>query len=297
MILPPWRRQGRKPYKAAMTRFLKMHGLGNDFVVFDARTNSVVLDAAGVRAIAERRRGIGCDTVIVIENDKDGADAFLRFYNADGSEVEACGNASRCIAMLLIEETGKSVVTLGSNGGLMECRKAGDLFTVDYGPPQLDWREIPMAQAVDTQSFALPVDNFSDKALGAVSALATGNPHLVLFVENAEDAPVDSLGPVIENHPWFPARTNVEFVEKRSENAIRMRVWERGVGITEACGTGACAAVVAAHRRGLTERKVSVELDGGMLDIEWREEDDHILMTGPAVLSFKGDVDLAKLGS
>jgi len=279
-----------------MTRFLKMHGLGNDFVVFDARKTPLALDAAGVRAIADRRRGIGCDTVIVIETDKDGADAFLRFYDADGSEVEACGNGSRCIAMLLTEETGKAVIRIGSRGGLMECRKAGDLFTVDYGPPQLDWREIPMAQAVDTQSFALEVDGFFDKALNEASAAAIGNPHVVLFVENAEEAPVDRLGPAIENHPWFPARTNVEFVETRSETEIRMRVWERGVGITEACGTGACAVVIAGHRRGLTGRKVSVELDGGILDIEWREEDDHIVMTGPAVLSFEGDVDLATLG-
>ena len=280
-----------------MTRFLKMHGLGNDFAVFDARKASLVLDTAQVRAIADRRRGIGCDTVVVIENDKSGADAFLRFYDADGSEAEACGNASRCIAKLLIEETGKPVVRIGTKGGLLECRRAGDFITVDYGPPQLDWREIPMAQAVDTVSFALPVDNFSDQALQNVSALATGNPHLVLFVEKAEDAPVASLGPAIERHPWFPARTNVEFVERRSENALRMRVWERGVGITEACGTGALASVVAAHRRGLTGRKVQVELDGGILDIEWREEDDHVLMTGPASLSFEGDVDLVKLGS
>jgi len=280
-----------------MTRFLKMHGLGNDFAVFDARKASLVLDTAQVRAIADRRRGIGCDTVVVIENDKSGADSLMRIYNADGSEAEACGNASRCIAKLLIEETGKPVVRIGTKGGLLECRRAGDFITVDYGPPQLDWREIPMAQAVDTVSFALPVDNFSDQALQNVSALATGNPHLVLFVEKAEDAPVASLGPAIERHPWFPARTNVEFVERRSENALRMRVWERGVGITEACGTGALASVVAAHRRGLTGRKVQVELDGGMLDIEWREEDDHVLMTGPASLSFEGDVDLAKLGS
>ena len=280
-----------------MTRFLKMHGLGNDFAVFDARKASLVLDTAQVRAIADRRRGIGCDTVVVIENDKSGADAFLRFYDADGSEAEACGNASRCIAKLLIEETGKPVVRIGTKGGLLECRRAGDFITVDYGPPQLDWREIPMAQAVDTVSFALPVDNFSDQALQNVSALATGNPHLVLFVEKAEDAPVASLGPAIERHPWFPARTNVEFVERRSENTLRMRVWERGVGITEACGTGALASVVAAHRRGLTGRKVQVELDGGILDIEWREEDDHVLMTGPASLSFEGDVDLVKLGS
>jgi len=278
-----------------MTRFLKMHGLGNDFVVFDARTTPLALDAATARAIADRRRGIGCDSVIVIEMNDSGAEAFMRIYNADGSESESCGNAARCIARLLIQESGTAVVKIDSKGGLMECREAGDLVTVDYGPPQLDWREIPMAQAVDTHSFTLPVDNFSDKALQEVSALATGNPHLVLFVESAENAPVDSLGPAIEHHPWFPAHTNVEFVEIRSEGTIRMRVWERGIGMTNACGTGACASVVAAHRRGLTGRKVKVELDGGPLDIEWREEDGHVLMTGPTALSFEGDVDLAKL--
>ena len=280
-----------------MTRFLKMHGLGNDFVVFDARTNSLALGAGEARALADRRRGIGCDTVVVIEKDDEGADAALRFFNADGGEVEACGNASRCVAMLLFEESGKTEIRLASKGGVLECRRAGDLFTVDYGAPQLDWREIPMAQAVDTQSFALPVEGFSDHALQAASAVATGNPHLVLFVKDAEHAPLESLGPAIERHPWFPARTNVEFVETRADDAIRMRVWERGVGVTESCGTGACASVVAANRRGLTGRKVKVELDGGVLAIEWRENDDHLLMTGPAALSFKGEVDLARLGS
>lgn len=280
-----------------MTRFLKMHGLGNDFVVFDAREAPLALDAAKARAIADRRRGIGCDTVVVITKDDDGASAATLFYNADGGEAEACGNASRCVAMLLMAESGKTNIRLASKGGVLECSKAGDAITVDYGEPQLDWREIPMAQAVDTMSFALPVDGFSDAALEEAAAVATGNPHLVLFVEDAVHAPLETLGPAIEHHPWFPARTNVEFVEKRADDAIRMRVWERGVGVTQACGTGAMASVVAAHRRGLTGRKVKVELDGGMLEIEWREDDDHVLMTGPAVLSFEGEVDLAKLGN
>lgn len=278
-----------------MTHFLKMQGLGNDFAVFDARVSPLSLAAGDVRAIADRRRGIGCDTVIVIENDPEGADAFMRIFNADGSEVESCGNAARCIAKLLTDELSRNQVRIGSLGGPMECYRTGDLVTVDYGPPQLDWREIPMAQAVDTQSFALPVDNFSEESLSAASALGTGNPHLVLFVENAESAPVDTLGPAVEHHPWFPNRTNVEFVEKRSDHEIRMRVWERGIGITDACGTGACASVVASARRGLTGRKVRVELDGGVLDIEWRESDNHILMTGPAALSFEGEVDIAAL--
>jgi diaminopimelate epimerase len=278
-----------------MTHFLKMQGLGNDFAVFDARATPLALDPADVRAIADRRRGIGCDTVIVIENGAKDADAFMRIINADGGEVESCGNAARCIAKLLFVETSKAEVRIASLGGLMTCRAAGDLITVDYGQPQLDWREIPMAQAVDTLSFALPVENFSDASLDAAAAVATGNPHLVLFVENVEAAPVATLGPEIERHPWFPKRTNVEFVEKRSDNEIRMRVWERGVGITQACGTGACASVVASARRGMTGRKVTVELDGGVLDIEWRESDDHILMTGPAKLSYTGDVDIAAL--
>jgi diaminopimelate epimerase len=278
-----------------MTHFRKMQALGNDFVVFDARKSPFALAPADARAIADRRRGIGCDTVIVIENDPDGADAFMRIFNADGSEVESCGNAARCIANLLTDELGRNEVTIGSLGGRMECRRNGERITVDYGPPQLDWREIPMAQAVETQSFALPVENFSDQTLSAASAVATGNPHLVLFVGDAESAPVDTLGPAIENHPWFPKRTNVEFVEPRANDEIRMRVWERGVGITDACGTGACASVVASARRGLTGRKVRVELDGGLLDIEWRESDDHVLMTGPAALSFEGEVDIAAL--
>ncbi len=279
-----------------MTRFLKMHGLGNDFAVFDARVSPLALDSRIARAIADRRRGIGCDQVIVIENDLNGADAFMRIYNSDGGEVESCGNAARCVGRLLLEESGKTAIRLQSVGVSMRCFAAKDgLVTVDMGTPQTDWREIPMAQAVDTQSFALPVDASTEAALSAVSAVATGNPHAVLFVDDAENAPVASLGPRIEHHPWFPARVNVEFVERRSDHEIRMRVWERGVGITRACGTGACASVVAAHRRGLTGRNVAVELDGGRLDIEWRESDNHILMTGPASLSYRGEIDLDTL--
>jgi diaminopimelate epimerase len=278
-----------------MTKFLKMHGLGNDFVVFDARVTPLVLDGAAVRALASRKRGIGCDQLIVIEKaEKD--DAFMRIYNADGGEVEACGNAARCIGSLLLEETGKGEVRIDSKGGMLACTRGSDgLVTVDYGVPSVDWREIPMAQAVDTLSFALPVENFADGALSNVSAVATGNPHLVLFVDNADEAPVDTLGPAIENHAWFPKRTNVEFVERLADNRLRMRVWERGVGVTDACGTGACASVVAAARRGLTGRQVTVELDGGTLDIEWRESDGHVLMTGPATLSYSGEVDIAAL--
>jgi diaminopimelate epimerase len=187
-------------------------------------------------------------------------------------------------------------IALETAGGPLFCQRAGeDTVTVDMGPPRLDWREIPMAQAVDTQDFSLPVPGFRDSALGSVAALSMGNPHCVLFVKDADAAPVALLGPAIERHPWFPSRTNVEFVERRSDTALRMRVWERGAGITLACGTGACAAVVAGNLRGLTARKATVILDGGELGIEWRESDDHVLMTGPIRFSFAGEVNLPTL--
>ncbi len=277
-----------------MTRFLKMHGLGNDFAIFDGRKAAITLDARSASAIGNRRTGIGCDQIIVIENDK-AADAFMRIFNSDGSEVESCGNAARCVARLLLDETGKEIVRIGSLGGTMECRRTGESVTVDYGEPQTDWREIPMAQAVDTVGFALPLMGANEPALAQAAAAGIGNPHCILFVDDAERAPVTDLGPRIEHHPWFPARTNVEFVERRSDRELRMRVWERGVGVTQACGTGACASAVAAIRRGLTGRDVDVVLDGGTLNIVWRESDSHVLMTGPTALVYSGDVDIAAL--
>jgi diaminopimelate epimerase len=187
-------------------------------------------------------------------------------------------------------------VKQATTGGPLVCRSASDgRVTVDMGPPRLDWREIPMAQAVDTESFALSVPGFDDEALESAAAVSVGNPHCVLFVRNAETAPVDSLGPAIERHAWFPSRTNVEFVQRLSATQLRMRVWERGAGITRACGTGACAAAVAASLRGLTDRKVIVQLDGGSLEIDWREGDDHVLMTGPVGFSFGGEVNIKAL--
>jgi diaminopimelate epimerase len=279
-----------------MTTFLKMHGLGNDFVIFDARTFPVPLDAASAKAIADRKRGIGCDQVIVMEKAKNGAAAFMRIYNADGGEVESCGNAARCVAYLMMAERETDRIRLESAGGPLFCESAGDeAVTVDMGPPRLDWREIPMSQAVDTQSFTLNVPGFDEPALRSVAAVSMGNPHCVLFVRDAETAPVASLGPAIEHHPWFPARTNVEFVTPHGPNVLRMRVWERGAGITLACGTGACAAAVAANLRGLTGRKVRLILDGGELGIEWREADGHVLMTGPTRFSFAGEVNISGL--
>src|SRR5262245_22207015 len=269
-----------------MTSFLKMHGLGNDFAIFDARVFPLALSTASARAIADRKKGIGCDQVIVMEPSKS-ANTFMRIFNADGGEVESCGNAARCVAYLLTAEAGMDEVKIDTSGGPLLCRTADEgRITVDMGRPRLDWREIPMAQAVDTASFSLDVPGFRERALQSAASVSVGNPHCVLFIDDAEKAPVATLGPAIARHPWFPSRTNVEFIERKGPQRLRMRVWERGAGITLACGTGACAAAVAASVRGLTERKVTVVLDGGELEIEWRESDDHVLMTGPIGVSF-----------
>ena len=272
-----------------MTPFLKMHGLGNDFVVFDARRDALALDSARARGLADRRFGIGCDQVIVIGEGRGKSDAAMRIYNGDGGEVESCGNAARCVARLLMEETDRDRVTIDTQGGELICVDAGDGgVTVDMGAPRFRWNEIPLSQAQDTDDFALDLDGETHRA----AAVNIGNPHCVLFVQDVQSAPVATLGPRIETDPLFPDRTNVEFVDVKDRTHLRMRVWERGAGITSACGTGACAAAVAAHRRGLAERKVEVMLDGGALTIEWRESDGHVLMTGPATLAFRGDVDL-----
>jgi diaminopimelate epimerase len=275
-----------------MTAFLKMHGLGNDFVVFDGRKSGIPLEPALARAVADRRLGIGCDQVIVIEPSKNGAEIAMRILNADGGEVESCGNAARCVARLLMEEKDVGHVKIDTAGGPLLCTDAGrGLVTVDMGAPRLDWQDIPLAQPFDTNAFGITVDGVVFEA----SAANVGNPHCVLFVDDAEKARVAELGPKLEHHSLFPARANIEFVSVLSPDRLRMRVWERGVGITRACGTGACATAVAAHRRGLAGRHVDIVLDGGELNIQWRASDDHILMTGPSSLSFAGDVDLASL--
>jgi diaminopimelate epimerase len=275
-----------------MTAFLKMHGLGNDFVVFDARDAALSLTPKQVKAICNRHFGIGCDTVVVIRPAGASADASVLFYNADGSESESCFNASRCVARLLMDERGLARVKLDTRGGMLVCADAGKgLVTIDMGEPRLEWEKVPMSAPLDTANFPLDIGGASIPA----SAVSVGNPHCVLFVPDAMAAPITMLGPKIENLPLFLNRTNVEFAQVLDPGKIRMRVWERGVGVTLACGTGACATAVAAIRRGLTERKVELILDGGSLSIEWREEDGHVLMTGPTAMPFRGRVGLDKL--
>jgi len=267
--------------------FIKMHGLGNDFVVIDARRQPLAMDNAQARAIADRKTGVGCDQFIVIEPPKNGtADAAMRIRNADGGEVEACGNASRCVAQLLMRERGTSRVAIDTPAGLIVAEDAGDgRVAVDMGPARLEWREIPLARAMDTLHLDLALGPLRDPV-----GVNVGNPHAVFFVADAEVIDLETLGPQLEHHPLFPERCNIEAATVLSPTRIRMRVWERGVGITRACGTGACATLVAAARRGLTGRKAEVVLDGGPLEIEWLS-DGHVRMTGPVATSFTGVLD------
>ena len=266
--------------------FLKMHGLGNDFVIIDARAaeNPVTVEMA--KAIGHRYFGVGFDQLAVLTS-SDAADVDVAFWNSDGSMAGACGNASRCIGRLLIEETGKSAVSLRTNRGILLVQDVdGDLLSVNMGKPQLNWRDVPLSQEVDLTT--LPID-------WAPGAVGMGNPHCVFLVDDAESVDLPKLGPIYENHFLFPERTNVEFIQVLDRQNIRMKVWERGGMITLACGSGACAAVVVAHRKGLTERKVTVHLDGGDLIIDWR--DDGVWMTGTTQLVFSGVLSPSFLGN
>jgi diaminopimelate epimerase len=268
--------------------FIKMNGLGNDFVVVEARTEPFRPSPEEVRAIADRATGIGCDQVIAIEN-ADDADAFMRIWNADGGEVEACGNAARCVGWLLTEGSEFTKVVIETLGGPLFVERLGDgLISVDLPPPGLDWRDIPLDEEMDTRGIELQVGPIDAPLFHTPGCVSMGNPHVVFFVDDAEAAPVEKVGPLIENHRLFPERVNVGFAEIKARDRIRLRVWERGAGLTKACGTGACAALVAAYRRGLVERKATLELDGGELQIEWLLFDKHVRMTGPAAVEFTG---------
>ncbi|WP_170419851.1 diaminopimelate epimerase [Ruegeria arenilitoris] len=256
--------------------FMKMHGLGNDFVIVDARAHPVQITPAQARGIGHRQFGVGFDQLAVIENGE--SDAHLVFYNADGSISATCGNATRCIARFLMQESGKSELTLTTSHGTLQARDAGDgLTSVNMGHPQLDWADIPLAEEVDT--LELPIE-------GGPVATGMGNPHCTFFVEDAEAIPLEEFGARYEHHPLYPQRTNVQIAQIIGPDHIRMRVWERGVGITLASGSSSCATAVAAARRGLTGRKVRIDLDGGTIWIDWRE--DGVWMTGPTCHVFSG---------
>ncbi len=276
-----------QPLLSAGRPFLKMHGLGNDFVVLDGRDAPLLLTDAAAAAIADRKQGVGCDQLIVLEPPRDpAADVFMRIRNADGGEVEACGNATRCVAQLVMRQMGRAALTIETVAGLLHA-KAGeraDWITVDMGPARLEWAQIPLATAIaDTAHLPIAQAGVADPV-----AVNMGNPHAVFFVPDAQAVDVADIGPGLEHHPLYPQRTNVEFVSANADGSLRMRVWERGVGITRACGTGACATLVAAVRRGvIAGRSAWVHLDGGSLFIEWRA-DGHVLMTGPVATAFTG---------
>ncbi len=274
--------------------FQKMHGAGNDFVVLDGRGAGSpasglpegAFSAAGARAIAARHTGVGCDQVVLIEDARD-ATAHMRIRNADGGEVGTCGNATRCVALLLMDERGEDRVTIATKAGVLEAtRDEAGRISVDMGPAQTDWQAIPLKAAADTLHLAL-----GDGALGDAVAVSMGNPHAVFFVEDAEKVPLGVLGPILERDPIFPERANIGIAQMLGVHRLRLRVWERGAGLTPACGSGACAAVVAASRRGLLETGAAIEVvqDGGNLFVCLRD-DGHVLLAGPAVHSFSGKI-------
>ncbi|SLN14598.1 Diaminopimelate epimerase [Oceanibacterium hippocampi] len=265
-----------------------MHGLGNDFVVLDARREPITLPPATARAIADRHRGIGFDQLLIIEP-SDRADAFMRTLNADGSESGACGNGTRCVGRLLIEETGRDRVTIETRAGLLSVARLPDgRFAARMGRPRLDWRDIPLAREMDTLHLQLAVEAADGTRLADPAGVNMGNPHAIFFVEDAEAIPLAELGPRLEHDPLFPERANIGIVSPLGANRVRYRVWERGVGITLACGSGACAALVASARRGVTGRHAELVVDGGLLEVRWREEDDDVELIGPATLAYEG---------
>jgi diaminopimelate epimerase len=264
--------------------FVKMNGLGNDFVVVDTGWGPFRPTPADVRAIADRVHGVGCDQLIALEPSRSGH-ALMRVWNADGGEVGACGNGARCAGWLIMQAAGREVIDIETAAGVLTVRDAGsERVTVDMGAPGLGWRQVPLAEPMETDAIDLNVQ----PGWPPPGCVSMGNPHVVFFVPDAETAPVKRLGGIVERHALFPERANVGFAQILARDRIRLRVWERGVGLTRACGTGACAALVAAHRRGLVNDTATIEMDGGELDILWRRSDDHVLMTGPIAVEFIG---------
>jgi diaminopimelate epimerase len=260
--------------------FIKMHGLGNDFVVLDSRVQALPEMTRNIaRALADRHTGIGCDQLILLTS-SDKADFTMRIFNHDGGEVEACGNATRAVGLLAGGEA-----SIETTAGILHTRKADGGITVDMGVPQFEWDDIPLGYPMDTRSMPVGWEDLERPA-----AVNVGNPHVIFFVEDSDAVLLEEQGPVIEHDPLFPERVNVNVATVEDRQTIRLRVWERGVGLTRACGTGACATAVAAMRRGLTEREVTVHLPGGALRIGWGD-DQRITMTGPATESFRGSFE------
>ncbi len=275
-----------------------MNGLGNDFVVIDSRAHKLTIGPMQAQRIADRDRGIGCDQVILLEPSET-ADIFMRIYNADGGEVDACGNATRCVAVLIAAETNRPQVTIETNTACLGAvLNADNGVTVDMGTPRFRWDEIPLAEEFrDTRMIELQIGPIDDPVLHSPSVVNVGNPHCIFWVDDVTAHDLARIGPLLENHMLFPERANISLAQTTSDKAITLRVWERGAGLTKACGTAACAVTVASARKRLTDRDVTVSLPGGPLQIHWRESDDHILMTGPVELEYQGVLDPKLLSS
>lgn len=275
--------------------FLIMNGAGNRFAVFDARDRvGFILSNAQVKVICQpgspAMGPLGADQLIILRKPKtDTADIFMEIRNREGFEVDACGNATRCAAWLVMEEADEEVAVVQTNDALLHCRRTGPLsVAVDMGEPKLDWSQIPLKEPMHTHHIDVKLGPIDNPTLSNPGAVSMGNPHCVFFVDDFETVKPHLAGPMIEFHPLFPEQANVGFARIDSPTKIRLKVWERGVGMTQACGTGACAAVVAAHRQKRADRMVDVEVDGGVLQIHWRGIDNHVIMSGPVELEGRG---------
>lgn len=271
--------------------FRKMNGLGNDFVVLDGRARAIAMDEARARAIADRTGGIGCDQVILLEPAKT-ADVAMRIWNNEGFEVESCGNATRCVADLLFAEKRSSRATIATRGGLLVAEKGGErLVTVDMGAPRFDWNDIPLSEKFhDTRHIELQVGPIEAPLIHSPSVVNVGNPHCIFWVKDLDVVDLAKVGPMLEHHPLFPQRANITLARVEAKDHATIRVWERGAGLTRACGTAACAVMAAGHRIRLLGPKATITLPGGDLLLERRDSDGHIIMTGPVTYEFEGEL-------
>jgi len=277
--------------------FRKMNGLGNDFVVLDARVGPLAISEEQARAIADRKTGIGCDQLIVMEKSPR-ADVRMRIWNAEGGEVQSCGNASRCIADIVMAETGLGSTTIDTKGGFLTAQKAGDLLVkIDQGRPRFDWKDIPLSEAFpDTRHIELQVGPIDKPLVHSPSVVNVGNPHCIFWVNDLEVVDLGKIGPMIEHHPLFPERTNVILAKLVARNHAMIKVWERGAGLTKACGTAACAVMAAGYRLKLIDRECRVTLPGGDLYMAINEDNGHVLMTGPLEYEFDGVLPMGLMG-
>jgi diaminopimelate epimerase len=274
-----------------------MNGVGNEIVVLDLRGAGVVATGEDAQEI-NRKPGLAFDQLMVVEDARSpGADAYVTIFNSDGSESGACGNGARCVAYRLMPDPHSRILQLETRAGLLECRRESEfVFRVDMGPPRWGWRDIPLSNAVDdTRTVALPLPPGVPASLGAPSVVSMGNPHAIFWVGDAEIYDLAAIGPPLETHSMFPEKANISLAEVMARDHIRLRVWERGAGATKACGSAACAVLVAAVRKDIADRKALISLPGGDLTIEWRRSDGHVLMTGPVEMEFETTLDAAAL--